>query len=163
MHTLKYTDKDRKRFSKYFEPKQKKRKAGRPKKKKRKHNKKKKRKSEQQQKDNDVPKARRRLFEDICAGEVAKAGLKKPTRVNWDVEPNFSFRDRLATSWITQTDLWRVGEKFCRFAKRCGIDRKVLSRYIAKVKRGVVKKPRGKKRGRKSMLSESVIRHLCEG
>ena len=161
MHALKYTNKDRERFADYFEQKPEKRKADRPKKRKRKYKKSKKNKKKQQKKNNNVPKARRRLFEDKFDGEVATD--KKPTRVNWDLEPKFSYRDRLTTSWITQTDLWRVGEKFGRFCLRCGINRNVLNNYIAKIKSGAVQKAGSVKCGRKSMLSESVMRHLCEG
>jgi hypothetical protein len=161
MHAF-YNDTDRRRFADYFGDGKKQ--VGRPRKKKRRYNKKKKAKAkakakEQKRKSLDV-------LDDKCAGEVAKAKLNKPKRLNWDIEPNFSYRERVVTSWMCQVDLWRVGEKFCRFATRCGIDRNVLTRYMEKLKNtsGSNKtKPRGEKRGRKPMLPVTVMHHLCEG
>lgn len=162
---LRYTSTDRKRFAEFFEKEEKKRKVGRPRKKRRYNKKRKKRDNKKQNK----VKAKRKLFDDRCAGEVAKDKRNKNKRVNWDIEPNKTYRDRCATSWIKQTDLWVVGEKFARFSTRCGIDRNVLSRYINKVKKqkaepkSATKLAVGGKRGRKSMLSQSVMHHLCEG
>ena len=159
---LSYTSTDRKRFAEFFVKKEKKRRVGRPKRKKRKYNNKKRKKTDN--KKDGVVSARRKLFDDRCAGEAAKDKHNKPKRVNWDIEPNYSYRDQCATSWITQTDQWIVGENFGRFATRCGIDRNVLQRYINKVKKNTgPTKPKGEKRGRKGMLSQSVIHHLCEG
>ena len=165
---LSYTSTDRKRFAEFFTQEETKKKVGRPKKKKRKYSKNKQNKKTDDKKDGVVKSSvQRKLFEDKCEGEVAKDKRNKFSRVNWDIEPNYSYRDRIATSWITQTDLWRVGEKFGRFALRCAIDRNVLRRYINKVKKNAKEKnptkPKGEKRGRKPMLKQSVMHHLCEG
>ena len=165
---LRYTSTDRKRFAEFFTQEETKKKVGRPKKKKRKYSKNKQNKKTDDKKDGVVKSSvQRKLFEDKCEGEVAKDKRNKFSRVNWDIEPNYSYRDRIATSWITQTDLWRVGEKFGRFALRCAIDRNVLRRYINKVKKNAKEKnptkPKGEKRGRKPMLKQSVMHHLCEG
>ena len=174
MHAV-YTKTDRKRFADYFD--QPERKVGRPRKKKRRYRKKNKEKAKakktKQKKtlERKESKARKRLkfLDDKLAGEAAKLELNKRQRVNWDIEPNFSHRDRCVTSWMCQCDLWRVGEKFARFAERVGIDRGVLTRYMEKLKRQSEqsgsnnKKPKGNKRGRKPMLPVSVMHHLCEG
>lgn len=171
MHAL-YSKTDRKRFADYFD--QPERKVGRPRKKKRRYRKKNKEKAKakktKQEKalERKESKARKRLnfLDDKLAGEAAKLERNKLNRTNWDIEPNFSYRDRCVTSWMCRCDLWRVGEKFARFAERVGIDRGVLTRYMEKLKKQSAsnkKKPRGKKRGRKPMLPVSVMHHLCEG
>lgn len=102
--------------------------------------------------------ARKRLF-DRMEGALANRQKFITVRINWDVEPNKSLRERLYKSWTEQTDKWRAGEKFGRFCERTGISRHVLRNYIHKKQSG--EKP--KKRGRKPALEESVMRHLCEG
>lgn len=168
-----YTGTDRQRFEGYFEPKSNQRKAGRPKKKKRKYKKHKSDKKQEQQVQQTLEgaqalvcrlsKVRKRLFEDKFEGALntRKRRKKGLTRINWDKEPNFSFRDKLATSWMTKTDLWRPNEPFTRFCLRSGIDRAVLRRYITKIENE--KNKRGRKRGRKPTLTPSIMRHLCEG
>ena len=176
---LKYSESERKRFVEFFKPK---RKVGRPKKKRRKYNKCKKKKKEKQKQNgaktysalvmtpnpNFRKNVRRRLlFEDEWEGQVAAEAHKprehRAKRINWDKEPSFGYRDMLATSWMTKTDLWRAGESFSKFCVRTGIDRKVLSNYIKKIQAGVDVQKKGKKRGRKPTLTPSVMHHLCEG
>ena len=170
-----YTTADRDRFTGFFTKKEKKRRVGRPKKKKRRYNKKKKSKKKQtstvqqtltgEQQKKPKPNACRQLFADEIEGEAIKAKrATKAKRINWDKEPHSSYRARLATSWMTQTDRWVVGESFFRFCKRNGIDRNVLQNYIQRIKdAGPNRKPGGKKRGRKPTLPPTVMHHLCEG
>ena len=92
-------------------------------------------------------------------GLVAMNSRKKSRRTNWDKPENAALRTKLAESWLGKKELYRAGETFCRFCERNGIDRNVLSRFIARKNTGVAPK----KRGRPTKLSEDVIRHLCEG
>ena len=80
-------------------------------------------------------------------------------RTNWDTPKFSAIRDRIANSWVDKTDLYRDGESYQRFCIRCGISRNVLTRYLQN-KKG---KFTGKKRGRPSLLSRSIMVHLCEG
>ena len=167
---LRYSSTDRERFTNFFEKPEVKPSVGRPRKKKRRYNKNKK-KSESTaekkqtllQKNGEAKSARRRLkFEEVAEGIAAKDKLQpKPKRINWDRSPHKEIRDQLATDWITKTGLWRPCDSFSKFCKRVGIDRCVLNRYVQKIKKGLDKE--GKKRGRKSLLMPSVMRHLCEG
>ena len=79
-------------------------------------------------------------------------------RINWDLPDNAKLRQRIADSWTNKNDLYEDGETFSKFCKRVGIDRNVLTRFLKRDP----KKAR-KKRGRPSQLTESVMRHLCEG
>ena len=92
-------------------------------------------------------------------GTIAKYKRTKQSRINWDRPDNAEYRERLVTSWKTKTDLYRVGDSFCRFCKRNGIDRLVLLRYMKRIDAG----DPPKKRGRKTLLSEDVMTHICEG
>ena len=93
-------------------------------------------------------------------GAVAKANRNKCQRINWDTPENSALRQRIADSWTSKNDLyvdntWSYG-KFCLST---GIDRNVLLRHLTKQK---AKAPT-KQRGRKALLSESVMRHIIEG
>ena len=94
-------------------------------------------------------------------GTVAKCRRTTAERINWD-SPDYSIlRDIIAKSWDKKNNLYSQGESFGRFCKRMGINRNVLQRYLE----GKYKHPelRAKRRGRPSLLTESVMRHLCEG
>ena len=82
------------------------------------------------------------------------------SRINWDVEPHFSLRKRIADSWQNKNDLYAKGDNMYRFCKRVHMARATLCRYLKKLKNGV---QNPSKRGRKTHLSESVMRHICEG
>ena len=85
---------------------------------------------------------------------------EKPTRINWDKGEHAVLRKRYADSWFKSTDLFKKGESFRQFCKRMGIDRTVLKRYL---KGKYVDQEMDNRRGRKTALSSSVMRHLCEG
>ena len=85
--------------------------------------------------------------------EVAK-------RINWDKGEHAVLRKRYADSWFKSTDLFKKGESFRQFCKHMGIDRTVLKRYL---KGKYISQEMENRRGRKSALSTSVMRHLCEG
>lgn len=91
---------------------------------------------------------------------LAVARTKANTRVNWDSPDNAQFRDRVARSWMQKCDLFRQGETYQGFCSRCGISRSTLTRYMKLLKKNGTHV--GKKRGRKPMLSESVMRHIAE-
>ena len=158
-----YSNKDKKTFAGYFvKPK---RKVGRPKKKKRKYN-----KSNNKKKKKRCAKAtaKEEQVKAQIEGEAIKVKRlqQKAKRTNWDVEPNLSYRARLATSWMVQVDKWRPNESFNGFCVRNGIDRMVLKRYIDKIRSAGPNFKSEKhinKRGPKTTLSESAMRHLCEG
>ena len=157
---LQYSNRDVKEFRNYFgEPKKK---RGRPKKKKGKAKSgRKKKKGKQITIDltttENVRTTARRDAE--MAGLVQMHSRTTLSRTNWDKPENAELRMRLAESWVEKKDLYRAGETFYRFCMRNGIDRNVLSRFIARQKQGIPPK----KRGRKTILSEDVIKHLCEG
>ena len=154
-------------------------KRGRPKKKKKRGRPKKKAKSKQQKIAIDLtgnsPPA------DITArsGEALQARLagellretslrSRRTRTNWDTPANAARRKRYADSWTSKNDLYREGESFQRFCDRLAIDRNVLRRYIntkyaAPATTATDRATPRRGRGRPSLLSESVMRHLCEG
>ena len=88
--------------------------------------------------------------------ETKQAPLK---RINWDLPENAKRRTLLADAWEDKTEpYYQAGDSFTKFCKSNGIDRGVLSRFI---KRRKDEQP-PKKRGRPSLLSEDVWRHLCE-
>ena len=165
---LQYDAKSKRKFVKYFvQPKAK---RGRPKKKKNRRGRPSKKGSNEpkqavmgahnfvdlttKQKDNLDAK-----LEGIVNRALKKAKMK---RINWDVEPHRAYRQRLADSWINKNDLYVEGESYNRFCIRHDIHRGVLSRYLQLLERhkGEVAK---KKRGRRPLLSMSVMRNLCEG
>lgn len=93
-------------------------------------------------------------------GVIAKTNRSKVARVNWDTPENAKLRQRICDSWLQKNDLY--SNKTWSFGKFClstGIDRNVLQRFLAKQKTNCPPT----KRGRKSLLSESVMRHICEG
>ena len=93
-------------------------------------------------------------------GVVAKGLRGKSVRTNWDVGESRALRARLAQSWLSKSDLFDNPEdSFQRFCQKNGIPRNVLRRYLDKKKAG--ESP--KKRGRPTLLSEDVMRHICEG
>lgn len=176
---LKYSDADKTRFKSFFiKPK---RKPGRPRKRKRKRAgrpKKKVKKTSAQlmmepgEGEGDeiidlTPKAAENLDARLEKAVKASRAAIKPafTRINWDLEPHFSLRKRIADSWLLKNDLFAKGETQRKFCERMNISRPVLIRYLPKrqkeLKSGMDLKP--SKRGRKTHLTESVMRHICEG
>ena len=163
-----YSDADKKQFASFFIRK---RKRGRPKKKKRGRPRKQpeltKNKNETQCMVDLTPKAADSLDARLeKAVKASRAAIKNhATRTNWDKEPHFSLRQRVADSWILKNDLWIKGEPLRKFCERTNVSRPVLCRYLPKrkkeLKTGISEKP--SKRGRKTHLSESVMRHICEG
>ena len=94
-------------------------------------------------------------------GTVAKSRRQKLQRINWDAPDYSELRQMIADSWVKKNNLYSQGESFGRFCHRMGIDRNVLKRYLnGKYVRPELRKV---KRGRPSLLTESVMRHLCEG
>ena len=85
--------------------------------------------------------------------------VKKKAHINWDSPKYFELRKRFADSWTDKNDLYKEGECFGKFVKRCGIDRNVLRRYM----KGKYKSDREIARGRKTLLPVHVMRHLIEG
>ena len=154
-----YTHQEKATFAAYFQQPDKKRKRGRPKKRKRK----KKctnsacAKSGAEIERGEKKKARRRLFAK-CQAVVNADKQRDRCRINWDVEPHKSHRDKLAQSWLHKNDLYEEGESFGMFCKRQAIDRNVLKRYLQKTEAGTA----STRRGRPTFLSESVMRHICE-
>jgi len=95
-------------------------------------------------------------------GAVAKTNRNKAHRINWDTPHNSKLRRRIADSWLNKNDLYSNNKwRFGRFCLRTGIDRNVLQRFLEKLTQG--NKVSQQKRGRKALLSESVMRHICEG
>lgn len=95
-------------------------------------------------------------------GTVAKCSRRQRLqRINWDAPDYSELRQIIADSWVKKHNLYSQGESFGRFCHRMGIDRNVLKRYLS----GKYVRPelRKVKRGRPSLLTESVMRHLCEG
>ena len=93
-------------------------------------------------------------------GTLRKAARTTQKRINWDVGLHAVFRKQCADSWFKRNDLYKEGESFNLFCKRCGIHRSVLRRYI---KGKYVQNCLTQQRGRPSLLSMSVMKHLCEG
>ena len=93
-------------------------------------------------------------------GTIATARRGNSTRVNWDTDVNAKLRERMASSWLTKSDMYKDDDSFTRFCDRVGIHTNTLRRYLNKLKAGDVQP---KKRGRPTLLSESVMRHICEG
>lgn len=165
---LKYGEADKKNFKKYFSKKKKGK--GRPKKRKRGRPKKKKtaRKATKQKKLSPVlvdltKKAKAQLYATLEGG--IQAEKRKPnSRINWDLPENAKRREKIVNSWQNKNDLWRAGDSYNMFCKRCDISRGVLSRFIerrANEEKNGKSKVRG--RGKPTLLPESVMRHVCEG
>ena len=106
-----------------------------------------------------------RLEATIKASRARSKVRTAKCRINWDKEPHYSLRQRIADSWILKKDLWMKGETLRKFCERMNMSRPVLHRYLSKrkqeLKDGI--KSKASKRGRKTHLSESVMRHVCEG
>ena len=160
-----YSNTDKQQFKSFFV---KKRKRGRPKKKKRGRPRKQKKVDNKTQCMIDLtPKAAENLDARLeKAVKASRAAVpKQASRINWDKEPHFSLRKRVADSWILKKDLWTKGETLRKFCERMHVSRPVLCRYLPKRKKelesGNAEEP--SKRGRKTHLSESVMRHICEG
>ena len=171
---LQYSEADKARFKQYFlKPK---RKPGRPRKRKR--------RGRPKKKNNDKPSAQlmmagednqltpkqaehldARLESAVRASRAAAAAKPAAKRINWDKEPHFSLRQRVADSWLRKDDLWTKGETMRQFCERMHMSRPVLSRYLKKRKKELKNDTceKASKRGRKAHLSESVMRHVCEG
>lgn len=169
--SMRYSDVDKRSFKSYFTPPAPvKRKRGRPKKKKRKIKVKTEKvceikqpkKQQKKIKSEHAKKLSVRTSEQLHAsleGVIAKClRQKKATRENWDKGANKVLREKLAQSWLNKNDAYKDGETFERFVKRNGIPRNCLRRYLAKKKAGEAPK----KRGRPTLLSEDVMRHICE-
>ena len=92
-------------------------------------------------------------------GLLATARRTQVTRVNWDSPKNAALRERIRKSWESKSDLYKQGDSFSKFCVRNAINRHVLLRYMKRKESG---EP-AKKRGRKTLLSMDVMRHLCEG
>ena len=94
----------------------------------------------------------------------AKVAGKPRSRINWDDEPHFSLRKRVADAWINKNDFFVKGDTMYSFCQRTTVSRAVLSRYLPRRKKelaeGIVVE--GGKRGRPAHLSLSVQRHVCE-
>ena len=149
---------DKQAFERYFTPPQPARKKrGRPKKKRR--NREAKPEPAVVDLSSSLSKRQRDELKSKLKGAIATATRKPAVRVNWDVGACAVLRERLAQSWLQKNDLFEAGDSFARFCTKNGISRTVLKRYLANKKSG---QP-AKKRGRKTLLSESVIRHICEG
>ena len=105
-----------------------------------------------------------RLEAQVLASRAACSDAKT-RRVNWDIEPHSSLRNRVADSWINKNDLYTKGDTFYKFCARTNFSRSTLTRYLPLRRKflqdGVAPQP--KKRGRKTHLCESVMRHICEG
>ena len=162
MKMLAYSNQDRTRFKKYFCEQERKKKRGRPRKRKRKQKKTKTStstiKTVPKRSAKKKKKARRRLFAKLNA-VAEKAKREDLCRINWDIEPHKSHRERVAQSWLEKNDLYKEGESFGFFCKKHVIDRNVLRRYLESKETG----KKSNKRGRPTHLSESVMRHVCEG
>ena len=137
-------------FEAYFAPPKK---RGRPSKKRRKRKTAKKAKEAATTNDTSVGK----MVHNKLEGHVAKKVRQKSKRTNWDVGAAKELRERLAQSWTARNDLYNEGETFAAFCERNGINRHVLKRFLD---RPEDKQPGS--RGRPTLLSNSVMRHLCE-
>ena len=166
-----YDDADKQRFVSYFsKPK----KRGRPPKKKRKRGRPKKEpnKKVQSQKqcmiDMTTKESADQLDARLEATVKASRDARKrqnSSRINWDVEPHCTLRNRIADSWIKKEDLYAKNDTLNSFCTRCNFSRAVLTRYLPRRRKelaGDVVEAR-RKRGRPTHLSESVMRHICEG
>ena len=188
---LRYGSKSVQRFETYFTPPKKKRGRPKKKKRgAKKKTAKRLRTSEKQimlgqTDDNTVDLTNAKELDDLDArleGVVAKDRRSTGSRINWDKEPNASLRIRIADSWTKKNDLHEEGESFNRFCNRMGIHRNVLTRFLEGKYfcilyiimndgdylnmticfAGKYKGAKAKSRGRPSLLSESVMRHMCE-
>ena len=84
-------------------------------------------------------------------------------RINWDTPENSARRKRFADSWTHQNDLYRPGDSFQNFCNRCAIHRNVLKRFLIGKYQVEEVGPTKQGRGKPSLLSKTVMRHLCEG
>ena len=105
-----------------------------------------------------------RLEASVKASRAARK-QQNNSRINWDVEPHCTLRNRIADSWIKKEDLYATNDTLNKFCTRCEFSRAVLMRYLPTRRKqlaGEAVKSR-RKRGRPTHLSESVMRHICEG
>ena len=154
--SCKYSPQDRQAFQDYFTPPSpKKRGRGRPAKKKSLRKRARRRLAPVQQKSSFD-----RKMESQVAGSIAVGRRQKQHRTNWDKAGNKELRERMAASWTNKNGMYKQGDSFQSFCDRVGIHTNSLRTYLKKLKAGNVEP---KKRGRKALLSESVMRHLCEG
>ena len=159
---LSYSKKDKDAFQKFFQPP--KRKVGRPRKKKRARR----GKNAQKLQKRKTKKAGQRLIDMTVASskkltkaidnKLAATNREPTTRINWDLPENAQYRSRCADSWENKDDLYVPGDSMSAFCFRNAIDRKVLSTFIKKRGAGILPK----QRGRPTLLSQSVMKHLCE-
>jgi hypothetical protein len=167
---LQYDKREKSKFKKYFfKPKAK---RGRPPKKKRKRKRGRPKKQEQPIKakqtmmsstGNEVVDLTAKDKDDLDArleGTLQSMKRGRRERINWDKGQPALHRKRCADSWFKSADLFEPGESFGHFCKRMAIDRNVLKRYL---KGKYLEQHLAKRRGRPSLLSVSVMTHLCEG
>ena len=135
-----YNDADKSRFESFFITK---RKRGRPPKKKKKRGRPRKKsvtansKKKQRMCDVDLTsKAADNLDHRLeAAVQASRAAIPKSSvRINWDREPHYSLRKRVADSWILKKDLWIKSETLRKFCDRMHVSRPVLCRYLPKRK-----------------------------
>ena len=176
---LKYGEQDKPSFKAYFlKPKKK---AGRPKKRKRgRPAKKAKKKNADNAKQRtlqtdantvDLTKHGSAVLGAHLEGSIEAEKREQKFRINWDDKDHAPLRKRYADSWMNRNDLFREGESYAMFCKRCAINRNVLSHYMllqkigAGVEKAGTKKPVSmkKSRGRPSLLPKNIMRHICEG
>ena len=156
-----YSAAEKTAFERYFKP-PKKRGRGRPKKKQGK-NKQKAAARKKKCKGKTIVDLTKRKASELSAkldGMLAGAQRASPKkRTNWDTPENAKIREQIADYWESQTGTYVEGDSFRRFCQRNNIDRMVLGRYIERRKSGI----KAKKRGRPTLLSYDVMKHLCEG
>lgn len=149
-----YNAVEQSRFVKHFE--QPKRKRGRPRKKKKRKRGKGKRKKVADEATRKTKESA--ILTATLEGALAMGKRTCSRRINWDTPENRERRERIAKSWRCKEDLFRAGEPFHRFCSRVGINEGTLRRFLKSQGKYV-----NKKRGRKTLLPESVMRHICEG
>ena len=168
---LQYNDAEKQNFKQYFLQPQKK---GRPKKRKRGRPKKKKAidltNCAPSSKDTvDLTQHGKAVLGAHLEGAIETERREETKRVNWDDKEHAALRKRYAASWLNKNDMYRRGESYNLFCKRCAIPRSVLSRFMLLQKIGAqapaaCSKPVTKRgRGRPSLLPKDVMRHICEG
>ena len=165
---LEYDDADRQLFQSYFVKPG--RKRGRPRKRKRGRKKKTKKKSTGVKSTDghgaviDLTHKKGEQLEQQLEGVVGAALLEQPRRrINWNTPENQVKLKRISISWIEQTDLYLPGETMHAFCEHVGVDRGVLRRYMTQNKKVGKSSKKARRRGRPTLLSRSVMEHLCEG
>lgn len=156
MEELTYTAIEQSRFIKYFQ--QPKRKRGRPQKQKRKRGKRARAAKNKLANEASAKTKEKAVLVANLEGALTMASRRVRSRINWDTAGRSELRERIAKSWKTKTDMCRDGESFARFCIRVGIHQGSLRRFMKAEGKYVCKK-----RGRPTLLPQSVMRHICEG